>query len=165
MPHSKQRLLTACLFTLYLLFLIWVIVFKMKFSLQDIAYYRSLNLIPLKGSAYGQISAEVKSNVFIFIPFGLFLAMLKGKWSLFKKILVMASVSLAFEATQYALAIGASDITDVIGNTLGGIGGILLYALCRFLFKGKTDRYLNTAAVIISVGLFMIFVLPLLLNT
>ncbi|HMM07182.1 MAG TPA: VanZ family protein [Clostridiales bacterium] len=164
MRKKGQTYLTACLFTIYLLILLWVIIFKLNFSIDDIPYYRSLNLIPLQGSAYGQISAEVKSNVFIFIPFGIYLTMLKGNWCFLKKALTMAGVSLTFEVTQYVLAIGAADITDVIGNTLGGILGIVIYAVFSAAFKTKTNAVLNSLALITTLSgaalLWLLWIYP-----
>lgn len=37
------------------------------------------------------------------------------------------SVTLLYEVVQYIFAIGASDITDLLGNTLGGVIGIALF--------------------------------------
>lgn len=164
MRKKGQTYLTACLFAIYLLILFWVIILKLKFSIGDIPYYRSLNLIPLQGSAYGQISAEVKSNVFIFIPFGIYLTMLKDNWSFFKKALIMAGVSLTFEVTQYVFAIGAADITDVIGNTLGGIIGIVIYAVFFAIFRTKAKAILNSLALIVTLSgaalLWLLWVYP-----
>lgn len=50
--------------------------------------------------------------------------MLKPNWSFLKNITVIAGVSLLFEGLQFIFAIGASDITDFMGNTLGGIIGV-----------------------------------------
>lgn len=38
-----------------------------------------------------------------------------------------AGFSLFLETLQYLLAMGASDITDVINNTLGAVIGVLLW--------------------------------------
>ena len=40
---------------------------------------------------------------------------------------------------QYVLAIGGSDITDLIGNTLGGVAGIGVFAVLHRLF-GRKDH-------------------------
>lgn len=165
MKNKAQQVVTACLFIIYLMVLIWIIVFKLQLSIRDIPYYRSLNLIPLQGSANGDFSTEVYSNVLIFIPFGVYIAMLKGKWSFFHKILPIACVSFLFEVSQYIFAIGASDITDLIGNTLGGIIGIVFYAICHGIFKSKTNAILNTIAFVVTIGIPLCFVFPLLYNT
>ncbi|MBN1069544.1 VanZ family protein, partial [Clostridium botulinum] len=43
--ESKQQLLTTCLLVVYLLTLTWIIIFKMQFSIQELDYLRSINLI------------------------------------------------------------------------------------------------------------------------
>lgn len=51
--------------------------------------------------------------------------MVVGDWSII-------FVSLTFETVQWIFSIGVSDITDLIGNTLGsGVGAVL------FAFLGK----------------------------
>lgn len=152
MSKQNQPYLTAFLFAVYLLVLIWIIVFKLRFSLSDIPFYRSVNLVPLQGSAYGKLSAEVLNNLYIFIPFGLYLSMLMGNGAFLRKTLTIAIVSAAFECVQYLLAIGASDITDIIANTLGGITGIVIYAVLSSVFKTKTNRILNGLALVITIS-------------
>lgn len=46
-------------------------------------------------------------------------------------ILAGAGFSLFLETLQYLLAMGASDITDVINNTLGAVIGVLLWKAFR----------------------------------
>ncbi len=55
--------------------------------------------------------------------------MLKQEWSIIKKISVGFFISSGIEVLQFVLAIGATDITDLIGNTLGGIVGIGVFYL------------------------------------
>lgn len=57
-------------------------------------------------------------------------------------------MSLSFEILQYIFAIGATDITDLIGNTLGGMIGIGIFYMCYKLFKNKTDFILNIVTFI-----------------
>ena len=54
--------------------------------------------------------------------------MLMPKVKLYAKIMMIAGTSFLLETTQYVLAIGRSDITDVLTNTAGG----LLGAYCIF---------------------------------
>lgn len=82
-------------------------------------------------------------NAVFFIPFGIYVSGLFGNWSFGKKFLSFACVSLAFEVLQFIFAIGRTDITDLIENCLGGVAGILLYALLGKLCrpKEKADRH------------------------
>lgn len=154
--NNNQKKLTIGLFTLYFLVLTWIILFKMQFSFYNLVGVRSFNLTPFHGSMIvnGKIDMkEIIYNVIVFIPFGIYICMINSKWSLLKKILPVASVSLIYEVLQYIFAIGASDITDFIGNTLGGIIGIAIYFLISKLFKSnqKMNKVLNIIALIITI--------------
>ena len=54
----------------------------------------------------------------MFIPMGIYINLFKPKWSFIQKATLCLGISLLFEILQFVLAIGASDITDIIGNTL-----------------------------------------------
>ncbi|PET38061.1 hypothetical protein CN514_24260, partial [Bacillus sp. AFS001701] len=95
-----------------------------------------------------------------FIPFGIYISMLKPNWSFLKKIAVIAGVSLVFEVLQFIFAIGASDITDFLGNTLGGIIGIGVYIVFCRLFSTKANKILN---VLTSIGVIFLVALVLVL--
>ncbi|WP_174567630.1 VanZ family protein, partial [Gottfriedia acidiceleris] len=98
--------------------------------------------------------------VLAFIPFGIYISMLKPNWSFLKKIAVIAGVSLLFEVLQFTFAIGASDITDLLGNTLGGIIGIGVYIVFCRLFSTKVNKILN---VLTSIGVIFLVALVLVL--
>jgi glycopeptide antibiotics resistance protein len=60
-------------------------------------------------------------------------------------------LSLAFEVIQWIFAIGASDITDVIGNTFGGILGVILFCfLGKISFKYRM-AIVNLIGIVIEV--------------
>ena len=65
---------------------------------------------------------------------------------------------------QYVLAVGASDITDLLANTAGGILGILLYNVFSRLFKAKTQTVLNIVALICTIGFMALFVMIFAVN-
>jgi glycopeptide antibiotics resistance protein len=143
--------LTYGLFIVYFLILIWIIVFKMQFSLNDLPNFRELNVIPFAGSMIknNQLDYnEIIQNVLVFIPFGLYISMIKLNWPAWKKIISIAGVSLFFELIQFIFAIGGTDITDFIGNTLGGAAGIGLYRVFSKILKAKTNKILNIIALI-----------------
>lgn len=118
-----MTLLSRALFAAYLLILLWLVLFKFSYDpIGVIRDYqtRSLNLIPF---AYANKS-EVVSNIFAFIPFGVMLGVDFKRVLTRYKIAVIFFFSLAVEVIQFALAIGATDITDIIANTLGGVAGL-----------------------------------------
>jgi len=160
---NNQNKITAGLFAVYLFALTWIIVFKMQFSFQSLPGFREINLIPFAGSANvnNQIDFnEIIYNVLAFIPFGIYISMLKPNWSFLKRIAVIAGVSLLFEVLQFTFAIGASDITDFMGNTLGGIIGVGVYIVFFKLFSTKANKILN---VLTSIGVIFLVALVLLL--
>jgi len=151
--ETKQWLLTTCLLVVYLLILTWIIIFKMQFSIQGLDHLRNINLIPFHESVIvnNRIEfSEIYYNILVFVPFGLYVSMLKSNWSFLKKVAPIASVSLLYEVVQFIFAVGASDLTDLIGNTLGGIIGIAIYIVFRRSLKTdfKTNKILNIIALI-----------------
>jgi glycopeptide antibiotics resistance protein len=153
--RKPQRVLTIALFAIYALVLIGIILFKFPFSYQEDGSGRVLNLIPLAGS-YREDGVlrvdELVENVLIFVPFGLYLSMVKGNWSLWRRTLLIVGVTVAFEVIQYTFVLGRADITDVLTNTLGGLAGIGLYALLTRVLRRRTDRVINVVALILTVA-------------
>lgn len=96
---------------------------------------------------------EILNNFIVFIPVGLYLGMLMPKSSPLRKIAPIFGLSLLYEVIQFIFAIGASDITDLIMNTLGGAAGIFLVFLFTKLLKEKTVKILNIAAVICTLAI------------
>ena len=120
---KKEQRMTQILLLCYLILLTWIILFKLQLPTDGWIEYRSVNLIPFGASVVidGAIDfREIFNNVWIFLPFGLYLGMLKPAWSFGRKLLAVVALSVTYEVLQYVLAIGASDITDVITNTLRG---------------------------------------------
>lgn len=166
--NIKQKKLTRVLFIIYLLVLIWIIVFKFSFSLDDISSLRSVNLVPLEGTAVRNNQydySELLNNVLIFMPFGLYIGMLKPNWGFLTQLLPIAGTSLLFEILQYVFAIGATDVTDLIGNTLGGALGLLFCFVFSKIFRSHSIKILNIIGVIGTVIMFSFFTLLIFANS
>lgn len=167
---SKHDLLTKVLFGIYFILLSWIILLKTEFSLQHLYGVRTINLIPFGDSLIinGKIDySEIYLNILIFVPFGIYLSMLKPNWSKGEKVIPIFLVSLSFETLQYILAIGATDITDLIGNTVGGFLGVLTYVILNKLFKDarKTNKYVNVLAGLVTAGIIILATLLILVNS
>lgn len=163
--NTKSKKMTMGLLLVYLIVLTWIIVFKMEFdiSLLQCTHFRSINLIPFGASLVvnGHIDAsEILLNVIAFIPFGIYLSIVKNEWNFFQKVLPIFLVSLSYEIVQYIFAIGGSDITDLIGNTLGGIIGIGLFVVIEKILGKNTVKIINVLATIGTV--FIVIFLSLL---
>jgi glycopeptide antibiotics resistance protein len=146
--------LTIVLFAIYAILLVAIILFKFPFQYQLTSNGRELNLIPFGGSYtdFRRLGlGEVIENVLIFVPLGIYVSMLKNQWSFARRALVIVATSVAFESIQFAFAIGRADITDVICNAFGGVVGIGLYAISANIMRTRTNRVLNTVALVVTV--------------
>lgn len=164
---KREQKVTLGLLVLYLVLLTWIILFKTQFSLSALGPYRSVNLIPFGASVLtnGTINlGEIRDNFIVFLPVGLYLGMLRPAWSFGKKVLPILGLSLLYEVLQYLLAIGASDITDVIANTAGGVAGLLLFLSLQKCLKEKTIKILNILAIVATILLLGFFALVLMMN-
>ncbi|MDO4925257.1 MAG: VanZ family protein [Turicibacter sp.] len=167
MENKKQRNLTMILFIIYFCILIWILLFKMSFSFDELYRNRGINLIPFLGSIIvnGRLYInEIINNILVFVPVGIYTCMLKQEWSTPKKVSVAFFISLTVEVLQFILAIGATDITDLIGNTIGGAIGIGIFYLFIKIFKNKTINIFNILASIATVGLVSLLSMLLLVN-
>jgi glycopeptide antibiotics resistance protein len=147
------------LFCVYAVLLIAVVLFKFPFQYQLTGDGSELNLIPFAGSfANPRLGVgEVIENVVIFLPLGLYVSLLKRRWPALMRILTIVATSVAFEAIQFVFAIGRADITDVLGNTLGGAIGMGVYAISRRIFGPKTNQVLNIVGVVVTVLVVVFF--------
>lgn len=163
----RHKRVTSILFIVYFLLLTWIIVFKMELSMSNLVAEKSINFIPFKESAIvnGRISfSEIINNAIVFIPVGVFTAMLADNLKFIKMAAVPFGISLFYEITQYIFAVGACDITDLINNTLGGIVGILIFKLRRKVLGDKAFKVVNIFSIICVVLIVIMVGALLFLN-
>jgi glycopeptide antibiotics resistance protein len=156
-PHRKDtemlpvRVLPKAALVLYLFTLLWLVFFKFSFNLSTVLsnYHMSgLNLIPFAGSSL----RDTLDNFVVFIPFGLLLTTNIKQIDRWRKLALIASLSLAVEVTQFVLAIGSTDITDVITNIFGGFIGLLLYEFVgNYIDNEKLDKFIAATTVVLVV--------------
>ena len=166
--NNKINKLTNILFIIYLIALFWIIVFKFNVQLPPLRNMRSINLIPFSEPLIlnGKLAfSEIIMNIVIFVPFGIYAGILFKRWSTAQKIFLFFLISLICEVFQFILNVGASDITDIINNTLGGIIGILIYIGIEKILKNsvKVDKVINVIATIGTI-LMILFLLILKMN-
>lgn len=160
--------ITIALFVMYVLFLVWIILFKLELSLSGLGTIRAYNLIPFHYEDGHNVRfhfSEVINNILIFIPVGVYLSLLLKKISHCIKIVFIFGISLALECSQFILSVGRFNITDLITNTIGGLFGIGFYLIgCTLFFdKEKADRYIavvvNTVTVLLICGTLLLLLL------
>lgn len=164
---KKGRKLTIILLVVYMIILSWVILFKFQFSVHALGHMRHVNLIPFAESAVvnGKMDfGEIINNIIAFIPVGIYFGMIKTDWPFLKKVSAIAGISLLYEIAQFTFAIGATDITDLIDNTLGGVVGIIIFASLFRVFEEKTYKILNILAAICTVVLLGLILCLIITN-
>lgn len=149
---QKATILVSLLFAVYLALLVWIILFKLQFSLGELDTVRSVNWIPFAydptmGETHIHIS-EVVQNLLIFAPLGIYLCMFPSEPKNATKWLIALGLSGALEVAQYVLAIGRSDITDLIVNTGGSMLGVGIYYGIAKLVPNRV--YVNRAFLILA---------------
>lgn len=150
---QRLYLITVVLFAVYLIFLVWCILFKLEFSLSHIETTRAYNFIPFHYEDGHNVRfhiSEVIENVLIFIPVGIYLGLIFKRRSHWKKAAFIFVFSLVLECSQYALAIGCFDITDLITNTLGGCIGVGIYMTVHTLGRNK-QKAEKVAAILVNM--------------
>lgn len=155
------------LFISYLVALVWISLFKFAISWQQIILLansnsRSLNLIPFGEPLYvnGRINfMESLYNILIFVPFGGLMGLELKKLSDSKKIFAVIGFSVIIESLQFIFSLGASDITDVILNSIGGISGLIIY---RILANKFTELSLDP--VLIKIGSILLLTCLILIS-
>lgn len=140
-------------FIFYVVFVLWNILFKYVAPWEVFddgrELFRGVNFIPFNDILNGNYNEmDVVGNVILFVPLGIYMAMLFKKFSVYKNIGIIALVSIFFEVSQYVFSLGASDITDIITNTAGGILGVGIYLVIKKIFK--EDRKVKNFVAICS---------------
>ena len=150
-----MKILSRTVLTYYLLVLLWLLLFKFSsHPLSVLSSYqtRSLNLIPFANTTLSNLH-QIVYNIIALVPLGLLLGVNLKETKFWRKLIYIFALSVAVEITQYIFAIGRSDITDVIANTVGGLIGLLLYAsVMKHVESEKLDRII---VVVVAVLLIM----------
>ena len=159
--------LSLTIFILYLILLFWVLYLKGNWvSALYRNYYRLCDmtvkqrfmrcLIPFSqyfGNGWGFWATvwELKDfplNIIAFIPLGVYLSYFFKKHKLIKVTATSFLCTLAIEGLQLFTILGAFCGDDLLGNTLGGVIGYLIY---RKVYSYKRTVFLNTASIVVLV--------------
>lgn len=139
----RIRVVGGLLFLTYMLMLFYFLFFAESYGRTGAEEYR-YNLMPFQEIRryllYPDIlgaSAVVTNligNVIGFLPFGAILPVLNRNTRSFWKILLLSfEFSALIEVTQLITRVGSFDVDDIILNTIGGVLGYLIFAVCNCL--------------------------------
>ena len=151
------------MFVAYLVLLSWVVLWKLEIPFVGDGTERQVKLVPFVATARAGPSApvEVLANVLLFVPFGVYLGLLAPATRWWRLAGVVAGASLLFEVVQYLLAVGRSDVSDVVANTGGGLLGLALVGLVRLRLREGAHSVMTrvcgvvTVLAVAVVGLFV----------
>ena len=132
------------LFLAYMILLIYFLFFAESYGRAAGAEEYRYNLIPFREIkrylAYPEILGtyavitNLAGNIIGFLPFGAILPVLKRSVRSFWKILLLSfEFSAVIEVTQLITKVGCFDVDDIILNTVGGVLGYILFAICNCL--------------------------------
>lgn len=142
--EGRDVLLVNTILYVYLSMVIFVTLMPVIVSLPFIFDhpYIPMNMLAFDDYFAGRIYAEqqIFLNVLLMIPFGFLLPIVK-KRNIFSCTLLTFLFSLAIELSQPLInGFRASDVTDLITNTVGGIIGYLLYLAFRPLINALLNH-------------------------
>lgn len=162
---NKQKTISKVVFAVYLFLLCWLVLFKFSVHISELSRIRNINLVPFGQSMVVNGSLSIKEivyNALVFVPLGVYMELFLWKKPFVFKLGAGALLSVLFEAIQFVFAIGASDITDVIANTLGCLLGI---AGCRMFWGVLRDKLavaINSIGIVIEIAaLLLLFLLTI----
>ncbi|CEP78064.1 MAG: VanZ family protein [Defluviitoga tunisiensis] len=166
---NKTNNLTKILFIIYMIALFWIIIFKFDIPFSNLGYMRSINLIPFSESLIINDKLnfrEMIMNAVIFLPLGIYLEILFKKYSTGRKIFFVFLISFICEVSQFILGVGASDITDIINNMIGGIIGIAIYKVIVKIIKNdvKAQKIINVIATIGTIFMTLLLIIITISN-
>ncbi len=123
---------------------------------------RSINIIPLhtiiefltsENMDMGRALANIGGNVAIFVPLGIFVAYAAHNKPLRISLLYLLLTSFALEVIQYVLALGSSDIDDILLNFAGGAIGVGIYKWFRKTTSSRNQFLMSLIGFFLVTGL------------
>lgn len=170
--EENKKLEKFLLSIVYIIFFVYVLLTIRIILFKDVPIYaifkgmfRSVNLIPFytiwqfiidNNISFMRATVNIIGNIGIFIPMGIFFPIVFKELNKKTMIMVIIFISLGFETIQYILALGSSDIDDIILNSLGGIIGIAIYVNITKLIPNNITKFkaiIGTSLVLGVIGL------------
>lgn len=91
-----------------------------------------------------KVFANLIGNILIFVPYGFFIPMASGNHGFFKTMFLSMGLSLIVETAQLFTRVGSFDVDDILLNTIGGVLGYIVFAICncirRSYYAGKRKK-------------------------
>jgi glycopeptide antibiotics resistance protein len=151
---ARGRGILILAFVVYLLLLTWVVLWKLEVPWigEAAGLARPIKLVPFvaSGDAGASTPVEMVINLVLFAPFGLFIGALAPTWAWWKAAGILLGASLVLEIAQHLISTGSFDTTDLIVNTVGGLGGYAVATALRHRFGGRAPVIVARACLIVT---------------
>ncbi len=154
--QSKRiRIFGKILFVLYIVFIIYFLIFsdwygrtgEMQEYRYNLVLFREIRRFWNYRDQVGLFAmfTNLFGNVIIFMPFGFFMPMASKYRSCFSAVFYSFGLSLCVETFQLLTKVGSFDVDDLLLNTVGGLAGYVIFAVCavirsRYVNKEKTGH-------------------------
>lgn len=137
---KRVRILGKILFVLYIGFLLYFLIFSdwygrtggMNEYHYNLVLFQEIKRFWTYREQLGWVSfANLLGNVLIFMPFGFFMPMASRYRSFFLTLFYSFGLSLLVETFQLITKVGSFDVDDLLLNTIGGVIGYIIFAVCN----------------------------------
>ena len=144
MSVRRTRVLRAfgkVLFLLYVAFLIYFLFLAEWYGRTGVAeeyrynleLFREIKRFIVYREQLGAFAvfANLAGNILIFVPYGFFISMASRSRGFFKTLFFSMGLSLCVEIVQLFTRVGSFDVDDILLNTIGGVGGYIIFLICN----------------------------------
>ena len=149
--QSKRiRIFGKILFVLYIIFIIYFLIFSDWYGRTGEMQEYHYNLVLFKDikrfwNYRDQVGlfamfTNLFGNVIIFMPFGFFMPMASRYRSCFSAVFYSFGLSLCVETFQLLTKVGSFDVDDLLLNTIGGLAGYVIFAVCAVIRRRYADK-------------------------
>ncbi len=145
---TKKRLKRASwlLFYLYIILLSYFLFFSEHYGRgyvvenyrYNLQFFKEIERFILYREQLGFESfiVNILGNILAFAPFGFLLPLLNKRYRGFLKIIFLSLLfSLTIETIQLYLKVGIFDVDDLLLNTVGGLLGYIVFAICHAFYQ------------------------------
>ena len=148
--NRRIRFFGKILFVLYIVFIIYFLIFSDWYGRTGEMQEYHYNLVLFKEikrfwNYRDQVGlfamfTNLFGNVIIFMPFGFFMPMASRYRSCFSAVFYSFGLSLCVETFQLLTKVGSFDVDDLLLNTIGGLAGYVIFAVCAVIRRRYADK-------------------------
>ena len=148
--RTQYRILGKILFVLYIIFVFYFLLIseiygrtgEMKDYHYNLVLFQEIKRFWNYRKQLGifATATNLLGNVLIFLPFGFFMAMASKYRSFLSTLVYSFALSLTVEISQLFMKVGCFDVDDLFLNTLGGMLGLIAFAVCNVIRRNYAKK-------------------------